>query len=247
MTRAIGVGARPTSSEQGVRSAARGPRRNPGGSICGSPETARCGRNSSASPPGSGSPAGCAFSAGARMCRALLAAADLLVCPSLHEPLGNVVIEAWSAGLPVVATASDGPAGSDPRRRKRHSGAAPRTVAAAAPRRSPLPIERVCADPALRARLGRAGRRAYEAEFTEPIVVARLPPFLRPGDTLMCGIAGLMTHDGAAPPPAPLQAMGNALRHRGPDGDGRYRSGRCRDGADPARDHRPRDRRSAAL
>src|SRR5260370_1308960 len=41
----------------------------------------------------------------------LLAAADLLVCPSLHEPLGNVVIEAWSAGLPVVATASDGPAG----------------------------------------------------------------------------------------------------------------------------------------
>src|SRR5262249_39019169 len=28
----------------------------------------------------------------------LLAAADLLVCPSLHEPLGNVVIEAWSAG-----------------------------------------------------------------------------------------------------------------------------------------------------
>jgi asparagine synthase (glutamine-hydrolysing) len=41
----------------------------------------------------------------------------------------------------------------------------------------------------------------------------------------MCGIAGLMTHDGAAPPAAPLQAMGAALRHRGPDGDGRYRSG----------------------
>ncbi len=42
---------------------------------------------------------------------ALMAEADFLVCPSLHEPLGNVVIEAWSAGLPVVATASDGPAG----------------------------------------------------------------------------------------------------------------------------------------
>jgi asparagine synthase (glutamine-hydrolysing) len=41
----------------------------------------------------------------------------------------------------------------------------------------------------------------------------------------MCGIAGLMTYDGAAPPAAPLQAMGRALRHRGPDGDGRYRSG----------------------
>ena len=35
----------------------------------------------------------------------LLAAADLLVCPSRHEPLGNVVIEAWSAGRPVVAAA----------------------------------------------------------------------------------------------------------------------------------------------
>ncbi|HEY1432400.1 MAG TPA: asparagine synthase (glutamine-hydrolyzing) [Stellaceae bacterium] len=41
----------------------------------------------------------------------------------------------------------------------------------------------------------------------------------------MCGIAGLMTYDGAAPPLAALHAMGEALRHRGPDGDGRYRSG----------------------
>jgi asparagine synthase (glutamine-hydrolysing) len=41
----------------------------------------------------------------------------------------------------------------------------------------------------------------------------------------MCGIAGLMTHDGTAPPAPPLRAMGAALRHRGPDGDGRYRSG----------------------
>ncbi|TMJ66535.1 MAG: glycosyltransferase [Alphaproteobacteria bacterium] len=101
----------------------------------------------------------------------LLAAADLLVCPSLHEPLGNVVIEAWSAGLPVVATASDGPAGLI---RDGESGilvplpgsrgGGPQALADA--------IERVCADPALRARLGKAGRRAYEAEFTEPIVVA---------------------------------------------------------------------------
>ena len=41
----------------------------------------------------------------------------------------------------------------------------------------------------------------------------------------MCGIAGMMTRDGAPPPPAPLRVMGAALRHRGPDGDGRYRSG----------------------
>jgi asparagine synthase (glutamine-hydrolysing) len=41
----------------------------------------------------------------------------------------------------------------------------------------------------------------------------------------MCGIAGLMTLNGAAPPPAPLRMMGAALRHRGPDGDGQYSSG----------------------
>ena len=40
---------------------------------------------------------------------ALLAAADILVCPSRHEPLGNVVIEAWAHRVPVVACASQGP------------------------------------------------------------------------------------------------------------------------------------------
>jgi glycosyltransferase involved in cell wall biosynthesis len=106
----------------------------------------------------------------------LLANADLLVCPSLHEPLGNVVIEAWSAGLPVVATASDGPLGLI------EDGESGILV--------PLPgspdggaqalagaIERVIQDPELRARLGRAGRRAYEAEFTEAAVVARYRSF----------------------------------------------------------------------
>jgi glycosyltransferase involved in cell wall biosynthesis len=39
----------------------------------------------------------------------LLAACDLFVCPSRHEPLGNVVLEAWSAARPVVAAASVGP------------------------------------------------------------------------------------------------------------------------------------------
>jgi len=40
----------------------------------------------------------------------LLAACDLLVCPSRIEPLGNVVIEAWSARRPVIASAIQGPA-----------------------------------------------------------------------------------------------------------------------------------------
>ncbi|MCW8834856.1 MAG: glycosyltransferase [Rhodospirillales bacterium] len=40
---------------------------------------------------------------------ALFAAADVFVCPSRHEPLGNVVIEGWAQGIPVVAADSLGP------------------------------------------------------------------------------------------------------------------------------------------
>jgi glycosyltransferase involved in cell wall biosynthesis len=107
---------------------------------------------------------------------ALLASADLLVCPSLHEPLGNVVIEAWSAGLPVVATRSDGPAGLIEDSESGilvplpgAPGGGPRALAHA--------IERVIEDPALRLKLAKAGRRAYEAEFTEERVVARYRSF----------------------------------------------------------------------
>ena len=31
------------------------------------------------------------------------------MCPSRHEPLGNVIIEAWAANKPVIAAASMGP------------------------------------------------------------------------------------------------------------------------------------------
>ena len=38
----------------------------------------------------------------------LYAVADMLVCPSRHEPLGNVILEAWNYRLPVVATSTFG-------------------------------------------------------------------------------------------------------------------------------------------
>jgi asparagine synthase (glutamine-hydrolysing) len=41
----------------------------------------------------------------------------------------------------------------------------------------------------------------------------------------MCGIAGIMTLNGAMPLPSVLEAMGTALHHRGPDGNGHYRAG----------------------
>ncbi|UWQ95351.1 glycosyltransferase [Rhodobacteraceae bacterium M385] len=37
------------------------------------------------------------------------AAADAVLFPSRHEPLGNVVLDAWQAGMPVVAARSEGP------------------------------------------------------------------------------------------------------------------------------------------
>lgn len=38
-----------------------------------------------------------------------LSACDVMVIPSRHEPLGNVVLEAWAARKPIISTASEGP------------------------------------------------------------------------------------------------------------------------------------------
>ena len=103
---------------------------------------------------------------------ALLAAADLLVCPSRVEPLGNVVIEAWSAERPVIAAAAAGPRELI---RPEQDGLLvpledPDALAAA--------IGRVLEDRALAGRLAAAGRARYAAEFAEAPVVARWRAFL---------------------------------------------------------------------
>jgi glycosyltransferase involved in cell wall biosynthesis len=102
----------------------------------------------------------------------LLAAADFLVCPSRHEPLGNVVIEAWAAGVPVIASASDGPRALIEDGDNGilvplpgETGGGPAGFADA--------IARLAGDDGLAARLAAGGRRAYEADFTETAVVAR--------------------------------------------------------------------------
>ncbi len=102
---------------------------------------------------------------------ALLATADMLVCPSRHEPLGNVIIEAWAHGCPVVASAAQGPRwliGS--------SGAgllAPVDDAAAlASSISQLLTDRNAADD-----LVEKGRAAYSQDYTEEAVVKRYIEF----------------------------------------------------------------------
>jgi len=38
-----------------------------------------------------------------------IAAADAFLMPSRHEPLGNLLLEAWATGVPTVSTRSEGP------------------------------------------------------------------------------------------------------------------------------------------
>lgn len=104
---------------------------------------------------------------------ALMAAADLFVCASRHEPLGNVVLEAWAQRLPVVATATAGP---DSLIDDRQNGLlvpiddAPALADA---------IRTILADQRLAAALVEAGFAAYSAGYTEQSVVAQYCDFFR--------------------------------------------------------------------
>jgi glycosyltransferase involved in cell wall biosynthesis len=98
---------------------------------------------------------------------ALYAAADICLFPSRYEPLGNVVIQAWAHGLPIVAAASQGPAALI---RDGEDGLLvpvddPQALAAAA--------GRLLGDPTLAAALAARGAARVETEFSEAAVVAQ--------------------------------------------------------------------------
>lgn len=103
---------------------------------------------------------------------ALLAAAEVFVCSSRHEPLGNIVLEAWSAGRPVVAVASQGPL------ELISEGIDGVMVAPEDPGALAVAIARLLDDPARAAALGAAGRAAWLRDFTQEAVVARWRDFL---------------------------------------------------------------------
>lgn len=102
---------------------------------------------------------------------ALVKACDVFVCPSRHEPLGNVVIEAWAGARPVVAAASQGPVQLI---EDGVSGLLAEVDSAEALARQ---INRVLNDPALAASLVENGRRKYEGKFTEQAVVGQYLDF----------------------------------------------------------------------
>jgi glycosyltransferase involved in cell wall biosynthesis len=95
------------------------------------------------------------------------AAADALVVPSRHEPLGSVLLEGWMHGLPVVAAASQGP------RFLIAEGVNGLLVPVDDPAALAEAIARVLEDGKLAARLGAGGRAAYEADYTEAAAVSR--------------------------------------------------------------------------
>ena len=98
---------------------------------------------------------------------ALYRAADVCVFPSRYEPLGNVVIQAWAHGLPVVAAASQGPqalieAGRD-------GLLVPIDDASALA----SGVRALLNDPATAQRLAKRGLGRVQAEFSEAAVVAQ--------------------------------------------------------------------------
>jgi len=96
---------------------------------------------------------------------ALFAAADLFACPSRHEPLGNVIVEAWAHNVPVVASKSQGPAALI------RDGENGLLVDVEDDKALASAIRRVRQDSDLRNRIVDAGRKSYEADYTEEKVV----------------------------------------------------------------------------
>ena len=104
---------------------------------------------------------------------ALRATVDICIVPSDHEPFGNVVPEAWASHVPLITTDSQGPAeivanGIDALMVPRKDSSA---MAAA--------IRRIIAEPSLARALREEGRRKFEAEYSEAVVVQQWNDFLQ--------------------------------------------------------------------
>ncbi len=104
---------------------------------------------------------------------ALLACCDVFVCPSRHEPLGNVVLEAWAHKRPVVAAKSQGPGNLIDHL---ETGV---LVPVDNPIKLSEALRMVTNDPELRRDMIDNGYETYQEHFSEAVVVAKYVEFFR--------------------------------------------------------------------
>jgi len=104
---------------------------------------------------------------------ALYAACDIFICPSRHEPFGNVVIEAWAHEVPVIAADSLGPGILI---QDMKNGILVPVEDAEGLSQA---IKFLIGDAPLRHSLGAAGRRTYEENFTEATVIKKYMAFFK--------------------------------------------------------------------
>lgn len=93
-----------------------------------------------------------------------LAACDVFCMPSTHEPLGNVILEAWVSGKPVVSSRSEGPTWfmKDERDGLLFDIEDARQLRQA--------LQRLCADPQLMQQITEGGRATLNAQFSKQSV-----------------------------------------------------------------------------
>jgi glycosyltransferase involved in cell wall biosynthesis len=101
----------------------------------------------------------------------LYAAADMVVCPSRIEPLGNVVIESWAQSVPVIAADSAGPGALIEHMETGVLVPVDDHVAMA------RAIKLLLTDDTLRERIAGAGFAVYDERFTESVVIERYMRF----------------------------------------------------------------------
>jgi len=92
--------------------------------------------------------------------------ADVFICPSRKETLGNVILEAWNHGLPVVSTRTPGAT------ELIDDG----TTGLLSPIEAPEALagrirDMLAATPSQRAAFGEAGRQFLQANFSKPAIV----------------------------------------------------------------------------
>lgn len=98
---------------------------------------------------------------------ALLATADLFICPSRSEGLGSILLESWFHGCPVIAASSQGP--SEIITDERNGLLVPvddsQSLGSA--------IERLIANPGLAAKLARQGRDDYAEQYSVEKIIGQ--------------------------------------------------------------------------